>query len=189
MDRRSFVACLPVFLMAPTEAFAAPRPDGVANAIIAVGEMFERVIRPFERLGDIAERQYLVGQLRPLEETLYDLEQGKREAIRILGRQPLNLERLRLVAGQITTGLAELERRLRIVTPRLRLLIGNGSVEEAIGLLHRTHDAKMDLVEKMSSGNPQDTEKNKQDAELAVTALVRCQKAIQQARVALRASP
>lgn len=123
-------------LVSGTDAQAAGEafPTDTITAAKKITELFSKLLKPFEAIGETAERQYLIDALVDLNRALFELEQEKRYVIIALKRRPLVQNELQRASLSIRGKIRSLQESLAKVGPKLRVAY-RADADEAISLL------------------------------------------------------
>ena len=132
-------------ILPATKARAEQNPFATVLAATQLANWFSNLLRPFEEIGQVAEKHYLINALTDLNRDLFELEQDKRYVIIALKRRPLVEAELKRASDSLTQRIKRLRKTLRTVAPKLRIAYRADS-DVAINLLSEALITKKGFV-------------------------------------------
>ena len=123
------------YLATPTYPVAAEQdPSATVKAATQLAHWFSDLLRPFQEIGAIAEKERLIDALVDLNRDLFEVEQEKRYLVIALRRRPIVIAELQRASDSLGRKILRLRESLLELAPKLRIAYRAGA-DESIDLL------------------------------------------------------
>jgi hypothetical protein len=185
---RTYTAALALawLLVAPLEdARTEQDPSATVKAATQLTRWFGDLLRPFQEIGAIAEKQHLIDALVDLNRDLFEVEQEKRYVIIALLRRPLVHSELQQTSDALGAKIGRLRQSLLSVGPKLRIAYRAGA-DEAIALLSEALVTRKGFVYNLGSVTEATAEQDISEAQAAILALDQAQRKLADVIAALQ---
>jgi hypothetical protein len=188
LSRSKAVATLLTLLlaMAPlSNASAEQDPSATVKAATQLVKWFSDLLKPFQEIGAVAERQNLIDALIDVNRSLFEVELEKRYVVIALKRRPMVQSELQRAAESLGPKIEQLQRSLRNVAPKLRIAYRSGA-DEAIALLTEALFTRKAFVYDLGQVTEATSARDISEAEAAIAALSLAQRKLGDVIVALQ---